>query len=247
MIDSADPAWSPRVRQPIFNLPRVVAGLAGVLVAIHVLRVLLPDATDRWVVYAFAFIPLRETASGAIPLLPGGSGAKVWTFLTYAFLHADWLHLLINGVWLAAFGSVLARRLGALRFLLFSAVGAIAGAAAHVAVHPQSIAPMVGASAAISAHMAGASRFVFAAAGPLWGTGGVGRHRQPAPPLIEVVRNYRVLVFLGVWFAVNLIFGLGGASTGLASGAVAWDAHIGGFLAGLLLFPLFDPVGSANR
>ena len=54
------------------------------------------------------------------------------------------------------------------------------------------------------------------------------------------IRDRRVLIFLGVWFGTNLLFGLFGG--GIASGAVAWEAHIGGFVAGLLFFPVFDPV-----
>ena len=102
---------------------------------------------------------------------------------------------------------------------------------------------MVGASAAISAHMAGVSRFAFVYGGPLWRSRGAESYRRPAPPLSQVIRDRRVMAFLGVWFAVNLIFGLGGAGSGIAFGAIAWDAHLGGFLAGLLLFQLFDPVG----
>ena len=52
--------------------------------------------------------------------------------------------------------------------------------------------------------------------------------------------NPRVLAFIGVWFGVNLIFGISGVGSGVASGAIAWDAHLGGFAAGLLLFSLFD-------
>jgi membrane associated rhomboid family serine protease len=54
-----------------------------------------------------------------------------------------------------------------------------------------------------------------------------------------------VVTFLLAWFGLNLLFGIGSVSQGIADGAVAWDAHIGGFLAGLLLFPLFDPVRRA--
>lgn len=74
---------------------------------------------------------------------------------------------------------------------------------------------------------------------------GVDAYRQPAAPFGEVVRDRRVLIFLGVWFGINLIFGwVGGA--GLGEGAIAWDAHIGGFLAGLLLFRVFDPVATGR-
>ncbi len=65
---------------------------------------------------------------------------------------------------------------------------------------------------------------------------------MPASPLLSSLRNPQVLVFLGVWFLLNLLFGATSALTNLAEGSVAWEAHLGGFVAGLLLFPLFDPV-----
>lgn len=235
----------PATRQPILNLPIAVSGLIALILGIHAGRAFLlgPDAYAR-VILEFAFIPVRETQPEAFAGMASG-GAWAWSFLTYAFLHADWSHVLINAVWLAAFGSPLARRFGAGRFLMFSAVGAIAGAALHLAFYPNSLVPMVGASAAISAQMAGAARFVFQAGGPMWGSAHPDAYRRPAAPLSEIVRDRRVLMFLGVWFGVNLIFGLIGG--GLSEGAVAWDAHIGGFLAGLLLFRFFDPVPGASR
>ena len=233
----------PATRQPVFNLPRVVGALIALMLAIHAGRVFfLNSDNDLQVILAFAFIPIRETQpdlfAGMVAL---GDGARVWSFLTYAFLHGDWAHVGLNCVWLAAFGSPVARRFGATRFLLYAAVGAIAGAAIHLAIFPHSQVPVVGASAGISALMAGAARFVFQARGPMWSLGGFDAYRQPAAPLTEIVRDGRVMAFLAVWFGINIIFGLTGGA-GLAEGGVAWDAHIGGFLAGLLLFRLFDPV-----
>ena len=60
--------------------------------------------------------------------MPGGLGADIWTFVTYAFIHGDWTHLGLNGVWLLAFGTPVARRFGMARFLAFFAVTAAAGA-----------------------------------------------------------------------------------------------------------------------
>jgi membrane associated rhomboid family serine protease len=61
----------------------------------------------------------------------------------------------------------------------------------------------------------------------------------PAAPLALVFTDRRTLAFIGIWFAINIISGLTG---GLGADiAIAWEAHIGGFLAGLLLFPVFDP------
>jgi membrane associated rhomboid family serine protease len=70
--------------------------------------------------------------------------------------------------------------------------------------------------------------------------------KVPALSLVRALRNPRVLGFLAVWFGVNIIFGLGAISIGNDGASVAWQAHIGGFLAGLMLFSLFDPVPHAT-
>jgi membrane associated rhomboid family serine protease len=64
----------------------------------------------------------------------------------------------------------------------------------------------------------------------------------PALSLTRSLRDPRVLGFLAVWFGVNIVFGVGSIAIGSEGASVAWQAHIGGFLAGLLLFSLFDPV-----
>jgi membrane associated rhomboid family serine protease len=248
MFDPSEPA--PR-RQPIFNLPRAVIGLIAVLVAIHVIRVYaLSPNTDLDLLFTFAFIPARVTDPASIAgVIPGGEGARLWSFVTYAFFHANWAHVGLNCLWLAAFGTPVAWRFGTVRFLLFSAAGAIGGAVLQLALHPSEVSPMIGASAAISAYMAGACRFVFATGGPILGfqAAGSAAYRRPAAPLLVILRDRRVIVFVLAWFGLNLIFGLWGVGSGLASGAIAWEAHIGGFLVGLLAFPLFDPVGTGMR
>lgn len=238
-------------REPVFNLPTVVTAILAVLVGVHVLRTLILDpSSDFAFVLTFAFIPARLTEPRIVGLLlPGGGGAMAWSFVTYALLHADWAHLVFNSLWLAAFGSPLAWRFGPTRFIAFSLVGAVAGAVLHLAIYPGSMTPLVGASAAISAHMAGASRFIFTAGGPLGGLRrrGLAAYQVPAPDLAEVLGDARVMGFLAIWFGLNLFFGLFGGGAGLASGAIAWEAHVGGFLAGLFLFPFFDPVPALRR
>jgi membrane associated rhomboid family serine protease len=91
--------------------------------------------------------------------------------------------------------------------------------------------------------MAAAARFVFEPGGPLDGWHRDNVDRVPAAPLTVALRNPRVLTFLAVWFGLNLLFGLGGMNLVAAGQSVAWQAHIGGFMAGLLLFSAFDPVG----
>jgi membrane associated rhomboid family serine protease len=233
-------------REPIFNIPTVIAALVGVMAAIHGVReYVLTQQQDAELILLFAFIP--ERYEGSVILdgpMPGGFGAQVWSFFTYAFLHADWMHFIVNTVWLLPFGSAVARRFGTLRFLLFFAVTAAAGALAQLVAHSGTQFVMIGASAAISGTMAAAMRFAFQRGGPLGFFRGYDEqaYRVAALPLTGVLRDPRVLAFVGVWFGVNLLFGVGTISLGSTDQIVAWQAHIGGFLAGLLLFGFFDPV-----
>jgi membrane associated rhomboid family serine protease len=234
----------PPRRERIFNVPTVILVLLAAMGAIHALRefVLSEDADLRALIY-FAFIPARYEPSilpaGAVP---GGQGAQAWTFLTYAFLHGDWMHLGVNAAWLLAFGSPLARRFGAMRFITFFAATAIAGALMHLATHARELVPMIGASAAISGAMAAAMRFVFVPGGPLRRRlGEPPNYHAPAISLRTAFTDPRILVFLGVWLGVNLLFGLGAGPLLGENQPVAWQAHVGGFFAGLLLFGLFDP------
>jgi len=64
----------------------------------------------------------------------------------------------------------------------------------------------------------------------------------PAAPLSSALRDPRIMVFLLAWFGLNLLFGIGSIGLPGSEQSIAWEAHIGGFAAGLLLFPLFDPV-----
>lgn len=237
-------------REPAFNLPGVVLGSLLVLAGIHVARVLLlsPDA-DVEVLLLFAFIPARYGTEYA-GVLPGGDAADVWTFFTYALLHGDFMHLAVNCLWLAAFGSAVAWRFGTVRFLLFSAVAAAAGAGLHLWVHEGELAPMIGASAAISGQVAAAIRFAFQNGGPLGAIRGQGKaaFMAPAEGLLDALRQPQVLIFLVVWFGMNLLFGLGAVTIpGAEEADIAWEAHVGGFLAGLVGFRLFDPIPPAGR
>jgi membrane associated rhomboid family serine protease len=233
-------------RNPAVNLPAPVLWLGLVFFAVHALRQLLSAEADRWVLLAFAFIPARYG-----PLaheLPGGVAACLWSPLTYAFLHADWVHLGVNLIWMASFGGALARRLKSLRFFALSTVSAMAGAALQYLVSTGEGGIVIGASGAISGMMAATARFAFAPGGPLSGAPAPGeaeadRYRVPDEGLRVVLTRSRALAFILVWFVVNLLFGMNSGLLPGASGPIAWEAHVGGFLAGLLLFPLFDPVG----
>ena len=239
-------------RQPILNAPASVLGALVVLALVEGARDwVLSGGQDVRLVAALAFTPARfaslfapgaayDAAAAALSGAPdarrlaalfllGQGWSPWWTPLTYALLHAGWVHLCVNGVWLLAFGAPVARRIGGARFWALLAVASVAGALMHFALHPLDLTPVVGASAAVSGVMAAAARFVFQ---------GVADD-APAPPLRAALFDRRVVSFVVAWFIANLIFGLATPS-GLAQGPVAWEAHIGGFLAGLLLFGLFD-------
>ncbi len=232
------PLDGPLSRTPAINLAPVVLWLAAAFIAVHLVRQVLTPAWDEWVLLVFAFIPARYAEIG-----PGGVGALFWSPITYAFLHAGYLHLFVNIVWMASFGGPLARRFGSVRFLLLSLASAIGAAGVFYAVHPSEAVIVIGASGAISGMMAATARFAFAPGGPLGGGPPPGSFYVPAEPFLVVLRNGRAVAFILVWFGVNLLFGLGGSYVAGISGPIAWEAHIGGFLTGLLLFPLLDPIG----
>jgi membrane associated rhomboid family serine protease len=89
---------------------------------------------------------------------------------------------------------------------------------------------------------------MFQPGGPLRGWGSAANDNQvPAIPLTGLLRDTRVVAVIVVWFGVNLIFGLGSAAIIGTDQPVAWQAHVGGFLAGLLLFGLFDSARSRPK
>ncbi|MDN3278668.1 rhomboid family intramembrane serine protease [Frankia sp. RB7] len=230
-------------REPILTLPLPLTAYVVLLAVIH-LRVLLPPELENWTIDVFGFIPKRYDSSLVNLQFEGGAGAKVWTFVTYSLLHANLTHLAFNVLWLLPFGSALARRFGTVRFFVFLAVTAAAGALAHLVTHEHAVVPMIGASASVSGAMAAAIRFAFVRGSFLSFSrlDADTAAKVPALPLLQALRDRRIVGFLGVWFALNIIFGVGAIGVESDSAGVAWEAHIGGFVAGLLLFALFDPV-----
>jgi membrane associated rhomboid family serine protease len=237
-------------REPYFNVPGVIVATLAVLLAVHLVRAfVLSPVLDLQFIRLFGFIPARYEPS----LVPGGAYpaspyAEIWTFITYSLIHGDFVHLGANTIWLLPFGTAVARRFGPLRYLAFFVVTAACAAAIHLATHAGEDIPMVGASGAISAMMAASMRFVFQPGAPLglFRTEDDQSYQAPALPLGAAFRDLRVVVFVGVWFGLNILIGLGSISIA-GEQSVAWQAHIGGFLAGLLLFAVFDPVPRQAR
>jgi membrane associated rhomboid family serine protease len=189
-----------------------------------------------------------EVRAEAARLFLGDGEVLWWTPLTYAFLHGGWLHVGSNCLWFAAFGSAVERRFGGIRFLVFCAFAALGGAAVHYLTHMYDLQPVVGASAVVSGAMAAAVRFVFQPGAPLGETLGFSEsyegeqaYRLPALTLGQVFRNRSALSFLAIWFLTNFLFGVVALPFGITDASIAWEAHIGGFLVGLLGFQFFEP------
>lgn len=155
------------------------------------------------------------------------------TVVTSMFLHGGWFHLIGNLWFLWLFGPSVEDTLGSARFSALYLLGGVAAAASQVAVDPASRAPMLGASGAIGAVIAAyVSLFPF-------------RRIVTVVPIVVVPLVFRIpaLIFVIEWFAINLFQGIGGLELHpAATSGVAWWAHIGGFLSGLLLVrALFPP------
>ncbi len=251
--------------EPILLAPPPLIVLIGLMLAIHAIRAFalgLFDEEDIRLLDATAFVPARfslwvgltDAASVQEALRAGGrsvqelrtalheyfvasGGAAPWTLVTYAFLHGSWEHVIVNSLWMLAFGSPVMKRFGMARFFAFFAVTAAAAAAFHALMNPTDVAVLVGASGAVSGLTAASVRF---AIGPGL-LSGRGDFYRPAAPLAEALCDKQVLIFVAVWFGINLIAGLG-APFGGEGMRIAWEAHVGGFVAGLLLFSLFDPL-----
>ena len=223
-------------RQPFLRVPPVVIWLIVSLVAAYVYghEVL---SGNRWEEFAvvYGFVPARYSAKflAATGYDPGSWLERALPFVSYIFLHANITHLLINSIWLLAFGPVVARRFGTLLFLVFFLFCGVAGAATHLICNWGSAAPVIGASGAISGLMAASFRML-----PVAAEGGA----YPLAPILTP----RIVVWSGLWIAVNAVTGLTGYGNGPEIGLVAWQAHLGGFAAGLLFAGLFDAIAPGH-
>jgi membrane associated rhomboid family serine protease len=174
-----------------------------------------------------------DPATGTRFLIPGLGATNIpvyFTLITSMFMHGSWAHLGGNMLYLWIFGDNIENRLGHKRYLIFYLVCGIIASLSHVFstfLTPQSsLVPSLGASGAISGVL-GAYMLLFA-------------KRKVKMLAFHGVIEVQSWVALGIWIAFQIISGLG--MLGGESGGVAYAAHIGGFLAGLILIKLFDPV-----
>lgn len=161
------------------------------------------------------------------PALPGVNRAEVLlSIVTSLFMHAGWLHIVGNMLFLWVFGDNVEDRLGHAGYLAFYVLGGIFASLCQAAVDPDSVIPNVGASGAVAAVL-GAYLVFFPGA------------------TVNVVIPFFILIFIpipipaavmiGLWFLQNLFAGVASVSETSAGGGVAFFAHIGGFAFGFLL------------
>ena len=233
---------------PAINAPGVILVTLAIFIGVHLYRLALSDEGAVEFLLQFAFIPARYTApidlSGAG--FPGGVAADVWTFASYSLLHGDWGHLIINGLFMLAFGSAVARRLSTAGFIVFSLVCAVVGAIFTMIAQWGEVVVVIGASAAVSGQFAAAIRLIYGRPHESALFGANVADRTPAP-LSVVFSDPRALSVLAVWAAINFLSGTGAMNLTTNSARIAWEAHMGGFLAGLLLFGVFDKVYGRTR
>lgn len=194
--------------EPAVNLPPTVKALCLTLLTMQlVMEFSAPGVADT-LVDNLAFFTGRYT--GAMDFGWQGVAAPV----THMLLHGGWLHLAINVATLAAFGAGIEKDIGGPKLgLLFFGTG-IFGALTHLLIYPDMGAPLIGASGGISG-LFGAVLMMAQQRGQMGGW-------------------RSLLPFIAVWVLISLFFGFFGMPG--AEGPIAWTAHVGGFIAGILLY-----------
>ena len=227
-----------QTREPVFNAPAIVIVVLSVLVAFHTIREFAAPHWDRELLTYLALYPYRLGPGGSDE--PGGNLVGLTSLATHALLHGDWMHLLLNGAWLLAFGSVVARRTSTAGFLGLFIVCAVVGGLTYVAINGFERIIVIGASGAVSGLMGAAFRLIFSLP-PHGGLAVLQRYPLEVPrmPLGMALGHRQTLLASAFWIAANLVFGMAGPGI-LGSGGIAWEAHVGGFAAGFLLFGAFD-------
>lgn len=193
-----------------------IALIAGCVLT-YLWQVSLGPAQNQMIL-ALGAVPAVITGDRALPAGVAVVPAEL-TLITSMFLHGGWLHLGGNMLFLWIFGDNVEDAMGPVRFLVFYLLCGIAAALAHVAVDPASQIPTVGASGAIS------------------GVLGAYLVLHPRAQVLTLFLRFFItlpaFVVLGLWFALQAVSAT--VATGGEGGGVAWWAHIGGFIAGVVL------------
>ena len=223
-----------RDREPASIRPWITLALIAANTALFLYEVSLPRQALEDLVQTLGLVPARFADPRWRAIEPLGT-LDFASFVTSTFLHGGVLHVISNLWFLWIFGDNVEERFGRLGFLAFYLLCGITAGVVHVIVEPRSAVPTIGASGAIAGVM-GAYLRLFPR----------GRIVAVVPIVIfPLFFEVPAVVFLGFWFLLQL-FGAGvgalasDASDGVAIGGIAFWAHVGGFVAGLVAVPLFD-------
>ena len=226
----ADDADDPTSALPIVTIALIVANF---LVFFYELSLSTQGSQLDSFIQSYSLVPCEYT----VRCTPSGTPSPLWiTLFTSMFLHAGWAHILGNMVFLFVFGLHVERSMGGARYLVFYLLCGLGADALEIAASASSSLPGLGASGAISGVLAG-----YVVLYP-------GSHVRTLIPLGFFFFTARIpaWVFIGVWFAMQLIYGAASISQ-VNAGGVAYSAHVGGFLSGLLLVRLFAQAHRVDR
>ncbi len=195
---------------------------------VFLFEISLPEDSLKRLFYLFGVVPARYTHPDWA-LMFGLPLNDYWPFITNIFLHGGWVHFIGNMWMLYLFGDNVEDRMGHGRFLAFYMLSGLAASITHVAFNMHSTVPAIGASGAIAGVM-GAYFVMFPTARvitliPIFFL----------PYFIEIP----AFLYLGIWFASQIFSGTFSLLTPETGGGIAWWAHIGGFITGILLLPVF--------
>ena len=210
--------------------PVVTRTLIAANVLVFFVEIFLSEEELARFFWHFALIPARYFG-GSAEMPPAEGLAGLLPFVTSMFLHAGWLHLILNMWALWVFGPAIEDRLGRMRYLLFYLATGIAASLTHALFNPDSVVPAVGASGAISGVMGCYVRlFPFS------------RLVVIVPILIiPMVFEVPALIFIGMWFTMQILQATVEFLAPSDGGGVAWWAHVGGFAFGLAWTNLLGP------
>lgn len=216
-----------RDRNPTDSVPVVTIALILVNVAVFLHEFALGPAL-RSFIREYGLVPAQVTL--ALRYGEGSATGALLPFVTSMFVHGGWLHLIGNMWFLWIFGDNVEDVLGSVRYVLFYLVCGLGAGLTHWLIQPGSPVPTVGASGAI-AGVLGAYAYLFPGARVLT--------LVPIFFFIQLIELPAVLLLI-IWFLLQFVTGLAAPIAG-AGGGIAWGAHVGGFLAGLLIVRLTHP------